>query len=65
MDISQKLEPQILINHKKDKEIVYRIQGNVKSGGLSINVPKKIVSQHVVSNDTLIITHTVNIVGIA
>ena len=65
VDISQKLEPQILINHKKDKEIVYRIQGNVKSGGLSINVPKKIVSQHVVSNDTLIITHTVNIVGIA
>lgn len=65
VDISQKLEPQILIHHKQEKEIIYRIQGNVKSGGLSINAPKKIVSQHVMSNDTLIITNTVNIVGIA
>lgn len=65
VDISQKLEPNILINDKQGNEIVYHIQGNVKSGGLSINVPKKIASHQIISNDTLVITHIVNIVGIS
>lgn len=65
VDISKKLEPKIFINNEQGNEISYRIQGNVESGGLSINVPQKIVSQQIISNDTLYIIHTVNIVGIA
>ena len=61
IEYTPRLEPKITIRYDDSSNLIYDLQGNIYSGGLSIHNVKKIRIENEVKNDTLWIKNYVEI----
>lgn len=62
--ITEKLTPNIAVIHQDSKHLKYELQGFVASSGLAINRVKRIGLEKVITGDSMLLKHIVEIVHI-
>lgn len=61
IEYTPRLEPKVIIKSHNANQLIYDLQGNIYSGGLSIHNVKKIRIENEVKNDTLWVKNYVEI----
>jgi len=63
--VTDPLAPQIIVIENKGGSVHYRIQGNIRSGGLSIHRVKRVSLERVIVGDVLVLRHTAMVIRLA